>query len=332
MRSLQFDTPSYRSHVRFSRKKHILVEGPTDKRVFTLFIDALSRKYETINGLSDIKIDTAALIKGNGIGQREKIEIICQSMSNEIFDGKFVGFVDREFREFEQVPRIADLIRSHKIEGSLVWSRGHSIENYIFDFDLLRNPLKHFSVTDKFREALDLFEDIFEDVIRLACALSLTGYELEKLILVKGSVSPEILEIREDMKTELAINEDKWKDNLVNLSRVQTDQANEIVAKYHFWEQVVKDSDFDSVRWLCHGHIGIAFIWSAYSKCVFDVCLNECHDIQIARAEARKVLKADESVRFNACASEWVERAIGDHYDYPFAVFDLLNVDLSVSK
>jgi len=44
-----------------------------------------------------------------------------------------IGFVERELRYFDLEDCIHDLIGDHKAVNHLVWSRGHSIENYFFE-------------------------------------------------------------------------------------------------------------------------------------------------------------------------------------------------------
>jgi len=333
MASLSYDLPSYRNYVRFSHTRHLLVEGRSDKRLFQALFDQLSTRVNLPNHGGCVEIDTAeSLINfpnaAEGIGNREKVERVCQSVEGQPFAEKLVGFVDREFREFDFAPDLRDRISGHKVSGRLVWSRGHSIENYLFDFDILRRPLRSLSTTDRFREALDLFETVFQTTIRLACAASIAGYRLGKLNLVSKSVNWEVLTI-DPAQGQLALDYDAWKQKLVKRHSLPAEQTSALVEQVRSWSSVVGSSDWHIARWMCHGHIGLAFVWAAYGRCVHEVCHRASSDHKKAAAEARKVLKADSSVRFNVCAEWWVQRALGNHCDWPVEVLQLLGLELA---
>lgn len=333
MFGLSYDLPSYRSYLRFSNEKHLLVEGRDDKRVFALFLDELLVRRGAQSMRYGIRIDCAeALIDfGSKVGNREKVEVVCRSVSDLSFAEKLVGFVDRDFREFDRHPCLQDRVGGHLVSGRLVWSRGHSVENYYFDFDTLRNPLRAFSVTDRFCQALGLFEVIFEQTIRLACSASLAGDELQILKIVKKSATREIFQLHSGKEEILTLNLDVWRKNLKKHHRLSPDMADELIERFQGWNNPVEASDFCIVRWMCHGHIGLAFIWAVYSLCVLEVCQREGYDRLVAESEAQRVLKSEESVRFSACADFWVQRALGNHCDYPAEVFKLLGLDVQAT-
>ena len=334
MSRLGFTPADFRGYIRQSHEKHILVEGKDDKRIFFLLIDELEKRSNKHINREDIQIISAELLHGfdkdGGIlGNREKVELICQSIRGKPYADKLVGFVDREFREFITTPSLEDNINDHKVLDRLVWSRGHSVENYYFEFETVRNPLRAFSVTDEFVAALDLFSSYFDQTIRTACAASLTGFELKKLPIVESSVSREILEFNHNSKGKLVINPDVWSEILTKKIKITASMAKQIVDSFYQWKNIVDKSDFSVVRWICHGHIGLVFIWAAYSRCVFEVCYrkeNKSH--REAEKEAQRVLMADESVRFNACAEHWVLHGLGSHCCYPAEVFKLLGLDV----
>src|SRR5437660_10174463 len=159
-------TPAvYRTMVRMSKFKYILVEGRDDIIVFKYLIE------EFLGKRSDIRFHGAHQIRfDSGIGNRERVENIVESLKGKKYAKRFVGFVDREFRGFDLDNEIKDVIGKHNVTDRLIWSRGHSLENYYFDFSSLRRPLRHFSMTPHFDDALDLFEQNFEHIITLACS------------------------------------------------------------------------------------------------------------------------------------------------------------------
>jgi hypothetical protein len=332
MAGLQYDPAGYRGYIQYSHEKHLLVEGRDDKRVFALLLDEFFGQMVQGTGSKrdNIKIDSAEHLVDFGIpiGNREKVEMICDSVSTLPYADRLVGFVDREFREFERDPSIDDRIGRHKVTGRLVWSRGHSIENYYFDFDTLRQPLRTFSVIDYFRDVFELFERIFEQTIRLACAASLAGDELQRLKPIKSSADRDIFDIAfSGSEVTLTIKLNAWKACLLNKQRLSEGTADGILEHFRLWYDRVKEADFRIVRWMCHGHIGLAFIWAAYSRCVCEVCQRAGRSNP--ETEARRILKAEESVRFNTCAEVWARRALGNQSEYPVEVLKLLGLSIS---
>lgn len=328
MTTLKYTPSDYRSLLSYSHQRHLLVEGGDDKRAFSLFLDELFERLAP-PGIESVRIDSAQdLIEFDEAGNREKVEMVCESVSGRPYAKRIVGFVDREFREFDRHPHLADGVKGHRISGRLIWSRGHSIENYYFDFNTLRSPLREFSVTDRFRDALALLEAVFAQTIRLACAASLAGDEIGMLSLVKGSVGQDVFDVCNAGEASLTLGLGAWCSKLMGRLRSSEGIAERLIDRFQFWYARVEAADFHVVRWMCHGHIGLAFIWAVYSRCVLEVCKQRGYSEHDSEAEARRVLKAEESVRFNACAARWVERSLGDHCSYPMQVFELLGLDL----
>ena len=110
-----YSPSGYRNMVRMSSFKHILVEGPSDKR----FLMYLIR--EIFGQRSDIRIHSAQQIQTTvKMGNREKVEDICEKIGKWKYSKRFVGFVDREFRGFDTEREIKDLIGKSNVIGRLV--------------------------------------------------------------------------------------------------------------------------------------------------------------------------------------------------------------------
>jgi hypothetical protein len=85
-----------------------------------------------------------------------KVEYICKSVQNRPYAHKIVGIVDRMLRDFRRASSVEDTLRQHKVMGRLIWTRGHSIENYFFQVAVLREVMwscSHHEATDEFLEA-----------------------------------------------------------------------------------------------------------------------------------------------------------------------------------
>src|SRR3990170_3818043 len=170
--ALQFKPEEYKTHIRISAQKHLLVEGKNDKYLFKLFLDNLriDQNLVVIDSAEDlIQFDC-------NLGNRERVETVCQAVCITPWAKQLVGFVDREFREFEiNENDMFDRIPQHNVVGSVVWSRGHSVENYYFNFEMLNAALEIYSPPDYMDEALSLLKRNLENVIRYACAASMAG-------------------------------------------------------------------------------------------------------------------------------------------------------------
>jgi hypothetical protein len=320
----RFNLNDYRAYIRISHNKRMLVEGKGDKRFFIDLLDALFTKYKQPITRDQIEIDTAEELIGEGFqttrGNREKVEYVCNSVIGTSDADKLVGFVDREFREFDWRDEFLDRINGHRVVGRLVWSRGHSVENYFFEMRYLSDSLSAFSVNDRFKEALRRFHAIFESVLRSACAASIAGLELNKLSLIKRGIDWNLV----DLSTEkMSIKITDWKAALITHQGLQEPQAQELIDRYQFWLERVEAASFQVVRWLCHGHTGFAFIWLAYAHCMYEV-YGDFEDRE-RQYEARRVLGADEKVRANLCLNIWSKRAVDDD-NYPRAAFTLLGL------
>jgi hypothetical protein len=322
---LQFTPSTYFNRVTMSEdNKFLLVEGSEDKRLFKYFKQEFSQNNREWDSLI---IHCAEEFKSiGGKGCREIIEEISEKIFNNPNSNKFVGFVDREFREFELNDSIVDLQQGHKVIGRLVWSRGHSIENYYFDYSILKIPLRDFSVSDCFDEALDLFSNYLTSSLKNACAASLAGRECQnRLDLVKSSLDWKTILLKNEK--EILIDTDQWGNILSTRNNAEKCFVKKIIDSFLHYYDIVNNSDINIVRWLCHGHIGLAFIWGTYGRCIYEVCKRK--GVNNPETHVSRVLRAEESVRFNACASAWVYKVLSDDNIFPKELFELLALPLT---
>lgn len=319
MSGISYDAASYRNLLRMTSHKHLLVEGSDDVRFFKiLFDDIFSGK--TV----PVRIDSAdTLIKfGSVLSNREKVEELCHSVAGLPIEKKLVGFVDREFRGFEFQPLLQDLLGSHKVDGRLIWSRGHSVENYFFDFGILRSPMRDLGVSLNFDRALSLYETVFESAVRLACTASLTGVELERISHIRGSLDWTLFDLA---PPDVSINLRKWEAKLAKESNQSF--AQQVITSFQKWHALVRTAEFDVVRWLCHGHIGFKSVWEVYSRCVYEVCSTGSH--KQSHAEAQKSLTASENHRFSSCTSILCQKRKTPEHVFPNEILTLLELNFT---
>ena len=178
----------------------LLVEGETDRFIFKYMLDEV-KNYNSYKGcMRPVEIDVAeSFIKedelliesekksGHHLGNREKVERVCKEIEKEDYGDRMIGFVDREYREFDLEDNIIDKLDEHNISGRIVWSRGHSIENYLFDTRIMRDVIKSLLDSSSFDKSLQAFDQCSDSIIITACAISLAGKSQKKLKKIEGS-------------------------------------------------------------------------------------------------------------------------------------------------
>lgn len=311
---LSYTPAGFRNLLRISHNQHLLVEGKDDKIAFKLLLDELDEP-QTVTILS------AEIISGPA-GNREKVEAICRSVSGHPLAAKVVGFTDREFREFARNPGFSDQLKTHRVADRLVWSRGHSIENYCFDLEIIRDAFGGY--TEYYTKALALLESHFESVLRLGCAATLTGLDFNnRLNLIQDSVDWEIVDIQ---PSTITLDVTGWQDRLQSRFKLQPSQAAHLITRFDAWHTRIKNADIQFARWFCHGHIGLAFISEIYARCIFEVCAHL--DEKARRTEVNRFRSDGYITQFNNCLKTWSRGIKGSQYEYPKPVFNLLGMSL----
>ena len=322
-------TPSeYLVMVKISKNKHLLVEGKSDKTAFSYFFDELYRFKEQSIPRKKIDIDSVEGIVNVGVfSNREKVEKICEEFQknlDERDENNLVGFVDREFRGFEKNDSIKDNINCHYVADKIVWSRGHSIENYYFELEILREPFRVHTDIDYFTSALERFENILDPTLQIACALSLVSEEMKKINQIQKVLSWEMIILD---RSNIEINLLKLQKSLLERHIFSEAEIEQFLKRYKFWLNKVSSTKKDYVRWMTHGHISIRLIWFVYASCVFASISDKGHGG--ARSEASKVLKLSEEERFRSCANTWTHKALEKRCGYPEEVFLLLGLSFT---
>jgi hypothetical protein len=314
MSSAEFTEVEYITYLKMDKNKHLLVEGRDDSRFFQiLFEEFFGSQWQ---GLYNIVIDKAeSLISStrNAVGNREKIEEICKSAG----DDNLVGFVDREFRNFEMANDLIDHIQNHYHDNRLVWSRGHSIENYFFDFEILRRPFQDVCGED-FYMAFEMFSANMDNYLRTACLFSLTGLNFRNNIRrIEASITWNVI------APDGALDMNSWRRELSRHARFTDDEIDQIFDGHSNLIDSINRADIETVRWLCHGHIGYKLLWLAFAKCIYDVTDGE---IDLKERAMSAFLSSQHTIRFNLCGRALAQASINDMAIYPSKVFELLGL------
>jgi hypothetical protein len=313
----------YLRELQISKQKRLLVEGSDDRdllrRLFQQFFPEQARA---------VAIDTAEQLRDfdppiSPMGNRHKVEEICKRAASLRQAENLVGFVDREFREFDSEPGLRDLAPDHRRDGRLIWSRGHSVENYLFDFTCFSDKVREYIPADDLTPTVQLFEEVFQDAVRVACAVGLTGYHHpdQRLKLMADSMHWRCLGIA---NRRLSLDLAGWKQQFAkrNLSLSWVAEAEAQFAK---WWSRVSSADYAVVRWLCHGHIGIATIWAAFGRCAYEMRTAAQTSEREAIAD-KTVPGKDQQPRFRGVVEQWTRHALQGQLDCPSVLFQLLHL------
>lgn len=329
MNGLQLTPEEYLTEIIMSQDRFLLLEGSDDEEFFILVRNVLRKNEskiseEKIDLLKSIIIDTAERIKGE-LGNRAKIEKICDLVAQESsnVNNRILGFVDREFREFEYRTYLKDHIKTHKVNNRLIWSRGHSIENYFFEIATLKEAFNNYVVSSFYQEAFEIFESKFDHTLRIACALSLAGLSQELVQPIARSLDWHCIDIT---STSLKIDLEKWRDILEKKFKLDRDRIQTLFNKFETYLNMTQQCDLETSRWLCHGHIGFNFMFVVYGKCLSITALSDPRKNHTEEAE--KVNKSKDT-RFRTVANAWIrsqsiEFQGNDNHDFPIRCFWIL--------
>ena len=329
--SAQFTVEEYLTEREMSYLPVLLVEGSDDNIFFQLIKDELIQmlgtdELEKLEQLSCIEIDTAAMIKSpedSVLGNREKVEYICQSADSIIdFTGLLLGFVDREFRAFNIDEHIQDQLTTHRTIGRLIWSRGHSVENYLFEFSILRDELRNLGISTNYsvQNSLKIFEPNFNRIINIACSISLAARDNDLIKLVESSLDSSAFEFTGN---DIQFSLDKWSNILSSKKRLDDSRRQSLLESLNsYLVTTTQGCDIQTLRWICHGHIGLSLIWSAFEACIIRTC--ETGNVPNGQ---RKIRRTDSTDRFIKFSSQWIKQQIripNCIHSMPFQCFQIL--------
>lgn len=328
----KFDLKSYQMYLFISiadgHKKHILVEGKDDKYlVEKLWHDLFAEK--NLTGTKIIVDSADALIKieenNSPIGSNNrKVEFVTNSIVEKPYKDGFVGFADREFDKFELTcdlnVELQDFLGNHEIAHRLAKSRGHSIENYIFDIHLLCETLEILSMTAYTRKAIGLFKETFEPSLRIACSLGLVASKAQILSRIKSVIDYDLIQITSN--NQVIFNLDDWLAK-VGERNITDEKIQTIKNDYEIYKEQVSKASFSLVRWMCHGHIGYDFLRALYIRCLVESCPSE-NDKQ---KELSGITWVAKDKMLYAFINSWVKKIEQNQYEeYPRCIFELLNL------
>lgn len=304
----------FKEVIKEGKKKYILVEGPSDK----MAIESLLQEFGVNEDKFDIYFASEIEIPSmGGLGVKEKVEKISKLIGTESYAKRFVGFSDREFGGFNPDGRsIVDLLEGHKLDGRLLWSRGHSIENYFFNESVLQETFKNILTekhTEQSMKIISLFKKSLESTMQLGCALSLAASSpgmLEAGMITKAeeNIGWNILRINDSC---VEIDFEKWRPLGISQGEIE-----KFIESTDIYREQTKRTSLDVNRYCCHGHIGFKLIWAVFERCILDVTENDKFRDAVSQIP-------DKTERL---ARVWAKKALENKVDYPKEIFDLLEI------
>lgn len=315
--TLQYSLEGYINVLVMSTQKRLLVEDSNAQSLFEYFFKAMYRDQETI-----VSVHNAAYFIRNHQtrSNREKVEQVVRSCAGQPCERRLVGFVCRGVRAFEWDKEIKDTLNAHNVAGRLVWSRGAALENYFFAPAILHEALRIFSLPEYFEDAITVFEDRLDGVLRLACAMSLVGNATNTIEGVVNSIDATILEITSQ---GVSLVEEQWMQNLMQMG-FSSEQTNDLLNHFQDMWDKVQQAHTSPVRWLCDGQIGLALLWAIYERCVHNVCADQ-------QVQASSLLSTHSVSKFNCLAQAWARQVPGNRVEYPAEVLHLLGLSIPVN-
>ncbi|MBP0021119.1 MAG: DUF4435 domain-containing protein [Cyanobacteria bacterium SBLK] len=330
----KFDPVSYRLYLKNSiisgKNRHILVEGKDDKYLIERLWEDF-KTYKNCDRNIKIIVDSAEnLIQGDesvSLPENiEKVKFIANSINGKEYSDRFIGFVDRELNNFEwnyeEHAELRDRIESHQIIQRLILSRGHSIENYVFELPIIDEVLEYISTTAYANQAIKLFRQSFPMTLRIACSLGLAAAKAEALSRSRNTIDRNLIEIVSSTEPQIVFKFDEWLEKLVRRNITAT-QAQDLRKHYNIYNEKVANASFPLVRWICHGHISYDCLRALYEKCIVEICpIEQDRDKELSGIS----WIAKDKLLYNFI-NAWIKRSLQRQCDYPLAIFELLGVN-----
>lgn len=260
----------YLSNLEMRSAKTIIVEGKDDKKFISRIAHQVLGQHQP-SGLANLIIDTADLLKTETgiIGNRALVEETHRRAAHEKL--QLLAVVDREYREFQFEKSIMDCLSSHNaIDGTLWWTRGHSIENYLLVPQVfilfLRQQFADSLAIGNLQQVIAFFPSILNEV----CALTLSLNSIKALRKAEGVASASAWSFSDNNTATLDLRD------IINKlidRRVEVDDALSLTASMHHYRTLLSDCISDDIgRWLSHGHLAWELCWLAVASLVSDLC------------------------------------------------------------
>lgn len=262
------------AEIEISRDDFIIVEGDYDVKIFGEIRQNLKQiyqnDYEKTSKLAKIAIEFP-ILSGAGKGQRAMVEKVCQEAQQASFQNQLVGFCDREFDEFDTAGNSIVDNRNGQLEANeIVFSRGHSIENYFLENEIFENTIR--TLVDFPESVFEALQSIFPSIFKFATSLSLVFHRSEELSVKKASKRLNHL-CSEYNFSCLSYDEEKFAFDAVKWFEQwgeYPELLDEFAKSYQSELELCSATDADTLVQCCHGKLGESFLWWATNALYFN--------------------------------------------------------------
>lgn len=300
----QYSPQAYVAKIRMSSRRHLLVEGPTDRAVLKRLVLALCTEGRAPE--AEPQIDTAELISSveGKVGNGEKVEGAYQAA--RAAGVSLAVWVDREFRCFDFEPDLVDKLGCHQYEPpGLYWTRGHSVENYLLTADAIIDALASQFAVD-LRVGYDLaVRRCFGDVLFSAAAMSIAARDAGLLGRLDGLIT------HEHWRCAGATVELDWAElePAVRRRGVSAASARALRTSWTTALARVRKAGIEVARWVAHGHLGLRMVRCGVARALDAYVESPARISQVATGECEEFQKT--------AASHWASRAAAGAVEAP---------------
>jgi hypothetical protein len=250
----QYSFAGYLSALEMRLSKTILVEGVTDHQIFSRVINGLIESGELAS--DSVVLDFADLIDRTGylMGVREFVEHVHASSTASV--DQFFVLVDREFRGFDLGPPPIDRLAGHHMPApNLMWTRGHSIENYMFSVEAMLEYLR-----------------IHHPETVPVSTYGLVRKHFDAAVIWCGALTLALLEARLLGRADGLCKAEHWnhQNSCLDVTAFTTaiaPRCNRPFNSVHFekrlheWHSELSRCSTELSRWIAHGHIANSLLW-----------------------------------------------------------------------
>ena len=114
----------------------------------------------------------------------------------------------------------------------------------------------------------------------------------------------------------------KWSHVLSSKIKLDNSRRQSLLESLNSYLVTTQGCDIQTLRWLCHGHIGLSLIWAAFEACIIRTCETES-----VPNEQRKIRRTNSTDLFIKFSSQWIKQQMeipDSIHSMPFQCFQIL--------
>lgn len=305
----EYSFQGYLSALEMRTTKTLLVEGPTDIQILSRILNGLEEA-GTVER-DTVVIDSADLIQRSGLqmGIRQFVEHVHAASTAQ--PEKFFVLVDREFRGFELGPPLTDPIGTHYLPApNCMWTRGHSIENYMLTPEPFIEFLRH-----HYPESIPVnaYADIERNVsaaVVWSAAVSLALLEAQAIGRSEGVCQTEHWDC-----VHRYLNAKEYAATLAPRCGATFDSAS-FTSRVVHWYSELSQVSVELPRWIAHGHISTSMVWVVVGKTL--------DSLGVDAAVVDQVAKGMKTNKLRIAATWWQQYLASNPPDSPTPLIEWL--------